>query len=219
MKDSLRRDNLLTILGTAVIVGFFVLVIYLPGEQACHAARHDIMQANSTIEEMPRRIQLASEQLKLVKDREERVRQRDRLLDDENSLHGVLQKVADLAHGAGLRVDRTQPLSPITRETYLVMSFQLTASGNFRRIATFLRGLESQPTLFTVERFSLKSETGQTGEALKADITFSVFVKRATFAGFAEKGDRPIQTHADESRAVVSDRAPVPPSTPRSTQP
>ena len=69
------------------------VTIHLPApEQACQAARRDIMQANSTIEEMPRRIQLASEQLKLVKDREARTRQLDRLLDDENSLHGVLQR-------------------------------------------------------------------------------------------------------------------------------
>ena len=39
MKDSIRRDNLFSIIGTAVAVGFFVLVVYLPSEQACQAAR------------------------------------------------------------------------------------------------------------------------------------------------------------------------------------
>lgn len=209
MNDSLRRDNVLTILGTVMIVGFFVMVIYLPGEQACQTARRDIIQANRTIEEMPNRIQLASEQLKLLRDRGATIRQRDRLLDDENALHGVLQKVANLARSSGLQVDRTQPLTPITRESYRVMPFQLTASGNFRRIATFLRGLESQPTLFTVERFSLKSESEQTGEALKADITFSVFVKRATFVDSAEKSDRQTQTQADDSKAAMNAQAQV----------
>ena len=208
MNDSLRRDNVLTIFGTTLIVGFFVIVIYLPGERACQAARRDIMQANRAIDEMPQRIQLASQQLKLLKDREETVRQRDRLLDDENSLHSVLQKVAELARTSGLHVDRTQPLSAITRETYRVMPFQLTASGNFRRITTFLRGLEAQPTLFAVERFSLKSESEQNGEALKADITFSVFVKRATFVDSAEKSDRPTQTQADEFKTAQSELAP-----------
>ena len=209
MNDSLRRDNVLTIVGTALIVGFFVMVIYLPGEQACQSARRDITQANRTIEEMPNRIQLASEQLTLLKVRGATLRQRDRLLNDENALHGVLQEVAKLARSSGLQVDRTQPLNPITRETYRVMPFQLTTSGTFRRIATFLRGLESQPTLFTVERFSLKSESEQTGEALKADITFSVFVKRATFVDSAEKSDRQTQTQADDSRAVLNAQAQI----------
>jgi Tfp pilus assembly protein PilO len=199
----------LTVLGTALIVGFFVIVIYLPGERVCEAARRDIVLANRTIDAMPQRIQFAAEQLKLLQDREVIVRQRDRLLDDENSLHSVLQKVADLARSSGLQVDRTQPLAPITRETYRVMPFQLIASGNFRRVATFLRGLEAQPTLFAVERFSLKSESEQNGEALKADITFSVFVKRATFVDSAEKGDRPTQTQADEFKTAQSDRAQV----------
>ena len=85
------------------------------------------------------------------------------------------------------------------RKRDLAMPFQRAVSGNFRRIATFLRGLESQPTLFAVERFSLKSEPEQSGETLKADLTFSVFIKRASFVGSAEKGDRPTQTQADDS--------------------
>jgi len=219
MNDSIRRDNLMTIVGTMLIVGFFVVVIYLPGERACQAARRDIVQANRTIDEMPQKIQLASQQLKLVKDREATVRERDRLLDDENSIHSVLQKVADLARSTGLQVDRTQPLSPVTRETYRVMPFQLTASGSFRRIATFLRGLESQPMLFIVERFSMKSESEQSREALKADITFSVFVKRASFVDSAEKSDRQTQTQADEFKTAQSDRAQVSFQQPTSTQP
>ena len=132
-------------------------------------------------------------------ERLEALRKLDRLLDDENELHGVLQKVANLAHSAGLKMDRIQPQPTINRETYRVVPFQVTISGNFRRIAQFLHGLESQPTLFSVERFSVKCESEQASEALKADLTFSVFVKRASFAGFAEKNDSPTQTQADDS--------------------
>ena len=199
MNDSLRRDNVLTIVGTLLIVGFFVLAIYLPNERACQVARRDIVQANRTIDDMPGRLMVASEQQKLVHDRVELVRQLDRLLNDENELHGVLQRVADLARGAGLKVDRIQPQNPVTREVYRGTPFQLTTSGNFRQIATFLRGLEAQAALCTVERFSLKCESEQAGEALKADITFSVFVKRASFTGIVEKGDRRTSAQADES--------------------
>src|SRR5207247_1758534 len=110
-------------------------------------------------------------------------------LDDENELHGVLQKVANLAHAAGLKMDRIQPLTTVIRETYRVVPYQVTISGNFRRIAQFLHGLESQPTLFTVERLQLKGESEKASEFLKVDLTFSVFVKRASFFGFSEKGD------------------------------
>ncbi len=199
MKDSLKRDNLLTIVGTVVAVGFFVLVVYLPGERACQAARNEITVANRTIDATPMLMMEASQHEQKRGERLEALRKLDRLLDDENELHGVLQKVANLAHSAGLKMDRIQPQPAINRETYRVVPFQVTISGNFRRIAQFLHGLESQPTLFSVERFSVKCESEQANEALKADLTFSVFVKRASFAGFAEKNDSPNQTKADDS--------------------
>lgn len=200
MKDSLRRDNLLSIMGTAGIVGFFVLVVYLPGERACQAARREITVANRTIDSAPMLIQQAAMQTQKQAEQEEALRQLDRLLDDEDELHGVLQKVAYLAHATGLKMDRIQPQATVMRETYRVIPYQVTISGNFRRIAQFLHGLESQPTLFTVERLQLKSESEQTREALKADVTFSVFVKRASFIGFAEKSDSLTPTKADETR-------------------
>lgn len=191
MNSSIRRDNWLTIIGTTLTVGFFVLVIYLPGEHACQAARRDIAAANRTIDGMPLLILQADVQQKKVAAREKALNAVDRLLDDEHALHGVLQKVADLAKANGLRVERIQPQGTIQRESYKVVPFQLTVSGNFRRIASLLLGLETQPTLFAVERFSLKGESGQTSESLKADITFSVFVKREAFAGFAENVRQP----------------------------
>jgi type IV pilus assembly protein PilO len=199
MNNSVRRDNIVSIGGTALIVGFYLLVIYLPGERACQAARHEIMQANLTIDGIPQRMLQAAKQQKHLRDREASVRQLNRLLDDENELHGVLQKVADLARASGLHVERIQPQAATMRAAYRVVPFQMVVSGNFHRITSLLTGLESQPTLFAVDRLSLKSENEQTGEPLRADITFSVYVKRVSFAGFAEKSDRPTQTQADDS--------------------
>ncbi|MFM9961222.1 MAG: type 4a pilus biogenesis protein PilO [Planctomycetaceae bacterium] len=199
MKDTLKRDNLLTIVGTVLAVGFFVLVLYLPNERACQAARNEITVANRTIEAAPTLILEAAQHEQKRDDRHAALKQLDHLLDDEDELHGVLQKVASLAHSAGLKLDRIQPLTATNRETYRVVPFQVTISGNFRRIAQFLHGLESQTTLFSVERFSVKCESEQASEALKADVTFSVFVKRASFAGFAEKNDSLSKTKADES--------------------
>ncbi|MBC7816301.1 MAG: type 4a pilus biogenesis protein PilO [Planctomycetaceae bacterium] len=199
MKDSLKRDNLLTIVGTVLTIGFFVMVVHLPGERACQAARSEITVANRTIDAAPMLMMEASQHEQTRGKRLAALRQLDRLLDDENELHGVVQKVANLAHSAGLKMDRIQPQPAINRETYRVVPFQVTISGSFRRIAQFLHGLESQPTLFSVERFNVKCETEQASEALKADLTFSVFVKRASFAGFDEKNDSSNQTKADDS--------------------
>lgn len=199
MKDGLKRDNLLTIVGTVVAVGFFVLVVYLPGERACQAARNEITIANRTIDATPMLIMEASLQEKKRGEKLVALQQLDRLLDDEYELHGVLQQVANLAQSAGLKMDRIQPQPAITRETYRVVQYQVTISGNFRRFAQFLYGIESQPTLFNVERLNLKNESGQNSEVLKADLTFSVFVKRASFAGFAEKSDSQTLTQADDS--------------------
>lgn len=199
MKGSLQRENLFSIVGTIATVGFFVLVVYLPGERACQAARREITIANRTIDSAPMLIQQAAMQNQKQAEQVAVLQKLDRLLDDENELHGVLQKVAYLAHTAGLMMDRIQPQATVLRETYRVIPYQVTISGNFRRIARFLHGLESQPTLFTVERLQLKSEAEQASETLKADLTFSVFVKRASFVGFSEKGDSLTQTQADDS--------------------
>ena len=200
MKDSLQRDNLFSIVGTVAIVGFFVLVVYLPGERACQAARREITVANRTIDSAPMLIQQAAMRYEKQAEQELAIQKIDRLLDDENELHGVLEKVANLAHAAGLKMDRIQPLATVTRETYRVVPYQVTISGNFRRIAHYLRGLESQPALFAVERLQLKSESERNSDILKADLTFSVFVKRASLADFSEKGDSLTQTQADDSR-------------------
>lgn len=199
MKDCLRRDNLFSIVGTIGIVGFFVLVVYLPGERACQAARREITIANRTIDSAPMLIQQAAMQSDKHAEQQSALRQLDRLLDDENELHGVLQQVSNLAHAAGLKMDRIQPLATVMRETYRVIPYQVTISGSFRRFAQYLHGLESQPTLFTVERLQLKSESEQVSDTLKADLTFSVFVKRASFVDFSEKSDSPTQTQADDS--------------------
>ncbi len=185
MNDVIRRDNWITIIGTAIIVGFFVLVIYLPGEQACQAARREIVTANRTIDAMPLLIQEAALRQKRVMEREAALSEIDRLLNNEHDLHGVLKNVADLAKSSGLRVERIQPQPTVQRESYKMAPFQLAVSGNFRRLSTFLHGLETQPTLVAIERFALKGESAQSSESLKADITFSVFVKREAFTGFA----------------------------------
>lgn len=206
MKNSLRRDNLFSIVGTILTVGFFVLAVYLPNERACQAARREITIANRTIDSAPMLIQQTAMQQQWMTERAAALRQLDRLLEDENELHGVLQSVANLAQSAGLKLDRIQPQAVVTRETYRVVPYQVTISGNFRRIAQFLHGLEVQPTLFAIERLQLKSEDEQGSEALKADFTFSVFVKRASFVGFAEKSDSLTQTQADERRATEGTR-------------
>lgn len=197
-KDPIQRDNLFSIVGTVATVGFFVLAVYLPGERACQAARREITIANRTIDSAPMLIQQAAMQQVKHGEQADALRELDRLLDDEDELHGVLQQVANLAQSAGLKMDRIQPQATVIRETYRVVPYHMTISGNFRRTAQFLHGLESQPTLFTIERLSLKSESEQASENLKADLIFSVFVKRASFADFSEKSDSLTQTKADQ---------------------
>ncbi len=164
------------------------------------ASELELSIANRTTDSAPLLIQQAAMQSNEQAKQQTALRQLDRLLDDENELRGLLQQVANLAYAAGFKMDRIQPLATIVRETYRVIPYQVTISGNFRRIAQYLHGLESQPTLFTVERLQLKSESEQASETLKADLTFSVFVKRASFVAFSEKSDSPTQTQADDSR-------------------
>jgi Tfp pilus assembly protein PilO len=200
MKPTWSKENILTIGGTMLAAGFFVFGIYLPGERACEAARREIATASQAIESMPRLIQESSDRLEQEARHREALQTFDRLLDDEQELDVVLQRVAYLAQAAGLKLDRIQPLSAVLHQTYRVVPYQLTVTGSFRRIAEFLHGLESQTTLFAVERLQLRHEADQASDQLRADLTFSVFVKRTSFADFTEKNDSQTLTQADETR-------------------
>jgi len=41
-----------------------------------------------------------------------------------------------------VKIDHIQPLATVVREAYRVIPYQVTISGNFRRFAQCLRGLE-----------------------------------------------------------------------------
>jgi Tfp pilus assembly protein PilO len=200
MNTAWSKENLLTVGGTILAAGCFVFGIYLPGERACEQARREIAAASQVIDSIPQLIQESSARQQQEAQQSEALQTYDRLLDDEQELDVVLQRVAHLAHAAGLKLDRVQPLAAVVHQTYRVVPYQLTVTGSFRRIAGFLHGLESQATLFAVERLQLRHETDQERDQLRADLQFSAYVKRTSFAEFAEKDDSPTLTQADETR-------------------
>lgn len=102
MNDCLRRDDLISIVGTIGIVGYFLLVVYSRGERACQAAR-EITIANLKIESAPMFIQQATMQSEKQAEQQSALLQLDRLMEDENELHKVLQQVANFAPAAWLR--------------------------------------------------------------------------------------------------------------------
>jgi len=103
MNDCLRRDDLISIVGTIGIVGYFLLVVYSRGERACQAARREITIANPKIESAPIFIQQATMHSEKQAEQQSALLQLDRLMEDENELHKVLQQVANFAPAAWLR--------------------------------------------------------------------------------------------------------------------
>ena len=197
MKDPVRRDTLLTIIGLSLMVVAFIFVIFLPGKKACAEIKREIADANKSIQEIPLRVAEVESLKKEIRKRQDYLKETDRLMPVDADLHAVIRQVAYLARNSNLDDGPLKPQPSIQHETYRVIPYQLSFTGDFRGIATFLHGLESQDRLFTVEEFDLTSRDESRPGTINGDITFSVYIRRAKVVNYNENDASSRQPRAD----------------------
>ena len=197
MKDPVRRDSLLTVMGLALLVAFFMFFVYLPNQRTATQLNREIAAAEQSIRDIPVRLaelELLGKELAL---RNDYLKETERLMPADADLHAVVRQVADLAENSGLTVTQLKPLPKTVHQSYQVFPFQVGLQGGFRGIATFLKGLEVYERLFTVEEFSLTAENERIEQLVDADMHFSVYVRCAESSESADNNASSHRLRAD----------------------
>lgn len=188
MKVQIRRDSIRTMVGFALLTGLFLFLVYLPGHKAAMQLRRDIEATRQRISNVPQHV---AELEALQQDLDEHVKfvRAARVTAPVNAdVHSVINQVADLARQCDLVVTRLQPGTPEMHASYQQLPFQMSFSGPFAGVASFLRGIEDAPRLFTVQKFTLKKEAGKNTKFVQGDMNFSVYISDKESADLTENG-------------------------------
>jgi Tfp pilus assembly protein PilO len=197
MKDPVRRDTLLTIIGLSLIAAVFIFAVYRPMQKACSEAQREIAAADQSIRDIPLRLA----ELKSLEDeirlREEYLQQHHQLIPENADLHSVLRQVTNLARNSNLSVSRLEPMPPVEYESYRVVPFRVSFTGDFRGVATFAKGLESCGRLFSIEEIALNAADDKRPLGTSGDMYFSVYARRAEISDSTENNTSQGQPGAD----------------------
>ena len=197
MKDPVRRDSLLTIIGLSLLVAAFVFAVYIPGKKACAQVERDIETAEQTIRDIPLRLAELDSLQKDIRRRSEYLRRNDRLVPGTIDSHTIIAFVSRLARNSNLIEGPLEPLDVAKLKTYQIAKYHFSFSGQFRDIATFLKGLETQDRLVAVDELELTSDDSNELSTVQGKILFSVYARHAELIDFAEINDSSPQPHDD----------------------
>lgn len=200
MKDAVRRDMLLLIIGLSLMVAVFVFLVYLPGQRADAATRREIAAADEIIRQIPQRVAELESLGREFRLRKQYLEVADQVMPAEGHLSSVLREVAEQAESAELQVTRLEPLTPVAQESYECIPIRIAIEGHFSRIAAFLHGLEKNPRLFTVKEMRLTSREWEEQGNIEGDVLFCVYACKADFSDSAEINESRAGSAADEKR-------------------
>jgi Tfp pilus assembly protein PilO len=186
MIDPVRRDSWCTVFGLAALAGAFWFAVYVPAQRNATHIRAEITAAEQAIGQVPLRVAELEMLQNEAQVRRNYLRTAERMMLREFEVHDVIAQVARLAAEARLTVTKLEPQSPIGQETYQVLPFRASFSGEYNGVVSLLRGLEQSERLFTVKEFTLSGDEGRDGNNLRGDVDFSIYVRRAGRSDFDE---------------------------------
>jgi Tfp pilus assembly protein PilO len=186
MKAIIHRDGILTIVGFALLTGVFLFLVYLPGHKAAIQLRREIEVTRQTIGNVPLHVAELEALQQELNEHTQFVRQARATAPVIADVHAVINQVTDLARQSDLVVTRLQPGTPEMHASYQQLPFQMSFSGPFHGVATFLKGIEDSPRLFTVQKFILKKETGKNKKSVQGDMNFSIYISDKDSSDLAE---------------------------------
>lgn len=198
MKDAVRRDMLLLIIGLSLIVAVFVFLVYLPGQRAEAAIQRELATAKDVIRKIPERVAELEALNREFELRREYLQSAEYVMPTESHLSSVLRRIAQQAERAELRVTRLEPLPTIGYASYECIPVRITIRGQFLQIADFLHGLEDSTRLFTVKEMRLDSTEWEVQGEIEGDVLFYVYAGKIDFSDFAEIDESPPRSAADE---------------------
>ena len=111
MKDPIRRDSLITIIGLSLLVALFLFAVYLPGRQAAATVRGEIAAAERSIREIPLRIAELESLKKQINRRNDYLQQTEPLMPRAANVPTILRQVTDLAKHSDLAVTKLKAMA------------------------------------------------------------------------------------------------------------
>jgi type IV pilus assembly protein PilO len=175
MKDPVRRDTILTIVGLSLLAAVFMFAVHLPNEKACAQLKREISTCERSIQEVPLRVAELESLNREIQRRLDYLDRTSSLLPFDADLHSVVARVSDLAQCAELTEGALEPLDVIEHATYQVVPFRFNFSGDYASTLAFLAALENSERLFTIDEFRLTGQGESAAEVLEGDIVFSVY--------------------------------------------
>ena len=196
MKDLIRRDSLVTIIGLALLAAAFVFVVYLPSQKTERAVRAEIAQAERSIGDIPLHVAELESLNREIAQRVAYLESTRQLVPHDSDMHTILSQIASLADESGLTVTRLEPLAAVSYATYDVLPFRVSLSGRFQGVLSLLRGLEAPRRLFTTDDLALR-QISKDGDVIEVDVNFSAYVKHADQENFAGLNASPSSGQVD----------------------
>lgn len=197
MKDTQRRDSLLTVMGLAVLVAAFVFLLYLPGRRRADSLRQEMQQADQVIRDVPLRLAELESLNGEIARRTAYLAETQPLFLSDAGQQTIVGQVAELARQAGLTIARQEPLPLVEHKSFRAMPFRVTIHGSFQGICQFLYGLERQEHLITVDELTFHAQSRQTAQAVLAEVSFSVYVMNGNRADSRDNDDSSTPRTAD----------------------
>ena len=189
MKDPVRRDNLLTIVGLSIIAAVFVFAIYLPGYRAAARLRAEISTAEHQIREIPVRVAELELLHQRLEARRKYLQERGSVFAADPGVHEIIHEVALAGSRAGLEITRLEPLAPSSAASFQTLPFRLSFRGRYHACMHFVHALELQSRLMRIEDLRIFSESGKSGSVVQGELNFAVYARKAEKREVAEKSE------------------------------
>lgn len=203
MKQLIRRDSLMTVTCLTALAAGYYFGIYRPGNLAISLARRGIATEHAKVRDIPARVAKLESLQREIRRREDYLRDAAVQIPTEADHHKVIEEVTRLSKRAEatghFKIQRLEPLPRVSCETYDVVPFHATLTGEFASLAAALTALESNQRLFVVRDLSISQQNEKTAKNEKMDVNFAVYVFRDENPDFSNKADSSAATRADSS--------------------
>jgi type IV pilus assembly protein PilO len=93
-----------------------------------------------------------------------------RQLPGDTEVPGLLEDITRTGLGSGLEFEEIKLLPEVTQQFYIELPIQITVTGAYHDLATFVSGVASLPRIVTLHDFEIKPVTPDIGSKLRMNI-------------------------------------------------
>lgn len=114
-----------------------------------------------------------------------------RQLPSDTEVPGLLEDITRTGLGSGLEFEEIKLLPEVTQQFYIELPIQITVTGNYHDLATFVSGVASLPRIVTLHDFEVKPAEANSTTKLRMSILAKTY--RYNDQGLAKPAVAPAQ--------------------------